>query len=373
MSKSIKQIYTLNSLNNIERKLPKLYVKLKNNIYSENSSDLQKYLVKSRNMKPMKREKCTPCIFNKNSITKSTFYSKLESNSSTKYDFNNKHTITEMNHTYYNNTKHKNDCILLSSLYNLPDYKRKTINYFLRPKNKSLSKARNNTIILNGTQNISSICPKKEEKTTSVFSMNNNINVESDMSNYINNNNINKIILTNDNISRNTTNNYRYMPKKDKYENLEFFLKNRFYADIEDRLNKHFIGRKFTHDNSVKNKIIELNQVSEFWGGVFDYSNPIICSTKYKYFGKLIEDRRKIYYVKKMLSNKNMEESRKYYNFSERKNINKKVPKLYTASNIIAERKKEINKKKKNEEMRRNKTEEQMRYFFNSFYIDQYL
>jgi hypothetical protein len=368
MSESIKKIFTIHSQNNIERKL----VKLKKNISSENNTELQNYLVKSRNMKPLKRKKDTPFTFNKNNITKSTFYSKLESNSSTKYDNNNKYAVTEMSQTYYNNRKHDNDCILLSSLYNLPDYKRKTINYFLRPKNKSLSTARNNTIFLNGTQNISSIWQKKEEKSSSILCTSNNKNCESDISNNNNNKYINKKFFTNVNINTNTDN-YKSFPQKEKYQNLEFFLKNKFYVDIEEKFNQHFMGRKFTHDNSVKNKIIELNQVSEFWGGVFDYSNPIINSTKYQYFAKLLREKKRINAMRKIFSNRNLKQARKYFNISEKKNTNKKIPKLYTLAEFIEKRKKEINKEKKLELMRRNKTEEQMKYYFNNFFIDQLL
>jgi hypothetical protein len=370
MSESIRKKFTFHSQDNIKKELPKLYIKLKKNMLSEKYTELQKYMAKSRNMKSLKRQKYTPFTFNKNSLTKSTFYSKLESNSSTKCDYNNnnKYTITEMNQTYYNNTKNDNDCVLLSSLYNLPDYKRKTINFFLSPKNKSMYTARNNTIILNKTQNLSSICPKKEKKNIRIVcKSNNNFNSES----YISNSN-NKTIFTNINISQNNDN-YKNIPKKEKYQNLEFLMKDKFYVDIKDRLNKDFIGSKFIYDNSVKNKIIELNQVSEFWGGVFDFSIPIICAKKCQSISKLIGERKKINAMRKMFNNRNLETARKYYNLSERKNTNKKIAKPYTVANFIAQRKKEINKEKIGEEMRKNKTEKQMKYAFNSIYIDQYL
>ena len=150
-------------------------------------------------------------------------------------------------------------------------------------------------------------------------------------------------------------------------------MKDKFYVDIKNRLNKDFIGSKFIYDNSVKDKIIELNQVSEFWGGVFNFSIPIICTKKCQSITKLIGERKKINAMKKIFKNRNLEEAQKYYNLSERKNINKKIPKPYTVANLISQRKKEIDKEKKYEEIRRNKAEEQMKYVFNSIYIDQYL
>lgn len=351
------------SQKNIERNFPKLFVKLKKNNYSDNNTELQKYLVTSRNIKPIKREKGTPFNFNKNSITKSTFYSKLESNSSTKYDNNNlKYTITEMNQTYSNRLKNKNNCILLSSLYTLPDYKRKTINYFLRPKNISTSIPRNNTINLNGIQNISTIYPKKnEEKNTTILFSNNNY-FDSEISN-------NKTNTTYNNNSLNS-NNYKYKNKKGKYANLELFMKDKFYTDIEERFNKQFKGKKFSHDRSVKDKIIELNQVSEFWGGIFDFTNPIISAKRYQYITRLIEDRKKINEINKKFNNPNLKESNKYYSIFEKKNKKRKMPKLYTVSNLIEKRKKEIKKAKFFDEMRRNKTEEKMKYHLNSLYSD---
>ena len=372
MSEEIKNIYY--SQKTIKKSFPKFFVRLKKNINdNNNNSEVQKYMIKSRNTKPIKRQNFTPFSFNKNNITKSTFYSKLESNSSTKYDNNNniKYTLTEMSHTYTNKLKNQNNTLLLSSLFKMPDYKRKTINFFLRPKNNSLSIKNKDNMQLNDIQNISNIIyPKmsEEQNNTNILSNNNLDNIDSQIINKtysINNNlSLNSNYNNNNKISKIST----QKQKHDKYSNLAFFLKNRFYSDIEEKFNKQFKGKKFSHDNSVKDKIIGLNQVSEFWGGVFDYTNPLLCTKRFQCITKLIADRKKIRDMDKIKGYLNNKKTYKYYNLSEKKNIVKKMPNIYTVANLIQKRKKEIKEEKLVEQMKKNKTEEQMRYFLNSLY-----
>lgn len=352
MSENIKTRNELYSQNNVKINYPKLFLRLQKSKNFDINTEFQKYIVKSRNSKPIKKENDMPFSFNKNNITKSTFYSKLE-NTFNKFDTAN-YTITEMNQTYSNKLKKDNDSILLSSLYNVPDYKRKTINYFMRPKNNSLSinKSNINSTKMKDIQNISSILNSQniEEKTSTVLLTNSNL--DSQISN-------NKINLTINN---------KLKRKKDNYSNLEFFLKNRFYNDIEEKFNRKFQGKKFDHDNSIKDKIIQLNQVRTFWGGFLEYTNPILITKRFQYISKLIEDRKKIREINRKFGNINNFEIKKYYNFSEKKNKVKHIPKLCTISNYIKSRKKELQKEKLIERIKRNKTEQQMKLFLNSLY-----
>ena len=369
MSEEIKIKNILNSQKNIKINFPKFFVKLKNNL-NDNNSELQKYLIKSRNAKPMKRQNFTPFSLNKINITKSTFYSKKESNSSTKYDNNKnykiKYNLTELNQTYTNKlNNNKNNRIVLSTLFKMPDYKRKTINYFKRPKNNSLSlKTMTNNIKFNDIQNISNIkYPKlkEEKKNNTILSSSNHLDSQiTDKTNTINN----ITHITNNNNSKSKE-------KYDHFSNLAFYLKDRFYSDIEEKFKKQFKEKKFSHDNSVKDKIIGLNQVSEFWGRVFDYTNPFLCTKRFQSVTKLIEDRKKIRKMKMNNNNNNVYgflSNGQYFNLPEKKNKNRKMPKIYTVSNLIQKRKKEIKKEKLVEEMKKNKTEEQMRIFLNNLY-----
>ena len=355
MSDKIKIKNGLCSQKNIKNNFPKLFVKLKRIKNSNINTEFQKYMIKSRNTKPLKRENNTPFSFNKNNITKSTFYSKFEKT------FNNfdttKYTITEMNHTYSKKLKQDNDSILLSSLYNVPDYKRKTINNFMRQKNNSLSidKTNMNATKIKDIQNISSIFNSKnlEEKNSTILLTNSNF--DSKITN-------NKISLANNNI------NNKSIKRKEKYSNLELFLKNRFYSDIEEKFNRKFQGKKFDYDNSLRDKIIQLNQVNTFWGGFCEYVNPILITKKFHYLSKVLEEQKKFRQINKINGNLNGFEAKQYYNLSEKKNKNKHLPKLYTISNFIKSRKKEIQKEKLIERIKRNKTEQEMKLFLNSLY-----
>lgn len=354
----------LHSQKNLKRIFQKSFVKIKT---PQNNTEFQKYLIKSRNANPsIIRKNDTPFSFNKNRITKSTFYSKLESNCSTKYDNNinnNKYTLTEMNQTYTNKIKNKNDSILLSSLFTLPDYKRKTINYFRRHENNSqLTNRNNNTFKFNDNRNISSIIyPKMGERKNSTLLLANS-NADSQMSNLKSNSTCYNITNYNNFSSKS-----KIFQKSEKYYNLEFFLKDKFYSDILDKFNKQFEGKKFNHDKSVKDKIIELNQITDFWGGVFDYTIPIITTKRYQCITKSIDDRKKIREIYRKYNNCINEESKKYYYLSESKNKTKKIPKLFTTSSLIRKKKKEIKEKKLIEKMRRNKTEEQIKYLLNHY------
>ena len=362
MSEKEKYKKFFNTQQNTKKAFPKLFVKLKKMQNPDNNSKFQNFLIKSRNPAQIKRINCTPFSFNKNNITKSTFYSKLESNSSTKYD-NNKHTLTEMNQTYPNKLKNKTESILLSSLYNVSNDKRKTINYFKRPKNNSLkinnkNRNKNMTVKYNDIQNISSIIYPKanEEKNNSIIIT--NPNFDSQISNI-------KANSTNYNISFNniSKNKSKIKNKKDKYSNLEFFLKNKFYSDIQDKFNKQFKGKRFTHDNSVKDKLIQIHQVCDFFGGFLDYTNPILSTKRFQYVTKLIDDRKRNTEI-----TKKYEETNKYYSFSEKNKKSKKFPKLYTIPTFIQKRKKELKEENNIEKIRKNKTEEQIKFFLNNLY-----
>ena len=233
MSEKEKYEKFFNTQYNIKKTFPKLFLKLKKMQNPENNSKFQNYLIKSRNLKQIKKINFTPFSSNKNNITKSTFYSKYESNSSTKYD-NNRHTLTEMNQTNSNKLKNKTESILLSSLYNTINYKRKSYNYFKRPKNNSLTinTFRNENKIdyskYNDIQNISSVIyPKgKEEKNKIIIT---NSNFDSKISNI-------KVNSTNYNISFNNISNNKINNKKDEYSNLEFFLKINFIQILNKNL-----------------------------------------------------------------------------------------------------------------------------------------
>ena len=371
MSEIVNMKNLIQSQRNIHRSPSKLFSENKKNNYSSNNSEILDYLEKSRNIKPIKPGKSLGLSFYQSNPNKSTFFSKFDSNVSTNYNYNSNNTNndtiryikTERNYNRLKDLKsisNKNDTISLSSLYKLPDYKRKTIN-FLTKNSFSINKS-NNSSKINDIQNISNVFLTKinDEKNTNNTILLSNYNLDSERS-------INKLNNTFNNSSLNTNSKY-IKSKKENDSNLEYFMKDKFYCDIKEKLNKEYRFKNFAHDHSVKDKLIELNQVKEFWGGVFDYVNPILITKNFHYMTKIIEDRKKLRDLKQKFSNIDEEEKRKYYDLSEKKNRVIKMPKLYTNINIIEKRKKDIKEERLINNMIKNRTEEKMKKILKKIY-----
>ena len=171
-------------------------------------------------------------------------------------------------------------------------------------------------------------------------------------------------LLKNNNNNIHTLNNSqnKQIKRIDQFANLSNFMKDRFYTDIEEKLNRKFRNKPFYYDVSLKNKIIQLNQIKEFWGGISDYTNPILCTKRVRYLSKLID------YRKHLRENMKNEESVKnienniYSKLLKKKNKNIVIPKLYTNSNLIEKRREEIKKIRLFSRERKNKTENNMIY-----------
>jgi hypothetical protein len=342
MSETVNKKNIIHSHRNITRNFSKLSSDKK---YPRNKSELQDYINKSSYIKLYKPDKYLGLSQYQNNPTKSTFYSKLESNASTNYNNDNIQYIkTENNHPhlpYLKSISNKNDTISISTLFKLPDYKRKTINYFT--KNSTSINKSNNSSKLYDNQNISNtfytrINTEQNNNNTILLS---NYNLDSERS-------IKKINNTLNNITFNK-NKDKLNSKKKNYSNLDYFMKDKFYIDIEEKLNRQYKDKKFTHDHSIKDKLIELHQIKEFWGCIFNYVTPIIMTKRFQSITKLIEDRKKLRDInKKYGGNINNDKTKKFYNLSQKKNNNLTVPKICTDFNIVKQKKKEIKKEKKN-------------------------
>ena len=60
-------------------------------------------------------------------------------------------------------------------------------------------------------------------------------------------------------------------------------MKDKFYEDIDKKMNLKLKYKNFLHDTSVKERIIKMNKIGLFWGGVFEYCNPLLSATKFKF------------------------------------------------------------------------------------------
>ena len=65
-------------------------------------------------------------------------------------------------------------------------------------------------------------------------------------------------------------------------ENLQNYMKDRFYCDTETKMQKKLKHTIFNHDNSLKDKIIKMKKISGFWGGLADYCIPIFSIRKFE-------------------------------------------------------------------------------------------
>jgi hypothetical protein len=101
---------------------------------------------------------------------------------------------------------------------------------------------------------------------------------------------------------------------------LENYMKDKFYEDIDKKMNIKLKYKNFLHDSSIKERIIKMNKIGLFWGGVFEYCNPLLSATKFKFAKKLYQNK-----VKSMKKVKLIDEYKSKIN----KEI-KPIPVLYT-------------------------------------------
>ena len=245
----------------------------------------------------------------------------------------NNHRKRQLEHIQIAKTESNNNknYISLSELYTMPNYKTKTVNFFTEPRKELLVlKERKNKIRKN-------LYKKNHDFKFITINTNNNKELQ---------------LMKNEEIKKRMKNNVinKKMKTIDQFANLSNFMRERFYSDIEDKYNHQFRNKAFFYDISVKHKIIQLNQIKEFWGGMSDYTNPILCTKRVRYLSKLIEDRRNL--------RKKKNESTKKNN-----NINISIPKLYTNSVFIEKRREEIKKLRSFINEKKNKTQDNMVFF----------
>ena len=229
-------------LSSLNFKIPKLNLKsIKNyNISSPNSKDSNytSYLNEKsitnyfKNKRPNINQIINDNYFNINKANILNQNKTLLNNNSKPFYYNSE---SKKNKTKENKVKN----ILLTSLFNLPN-----INNNNSPKNKN----KNNTPFKNIFENNS----KSQENSF-----------------------LNKNDIKNDNIT-----------EENEGIKLEDYMKDKFYEDIDKKMNIKLKSKIFLHDTSVKERIIKMNKIGLFWGGVFEYCNPLLSAKKFKYAKK---------------------------------------------------------------------------------------
>ena len=172
----------------------------------------------------------------------------------------------------------------LSRNYSNSPNKKNQLKFITKLKDNSYSESvsvKNNT--LNKTINIHNDCILKQIKEKN--------NTEVDDNKFDNSNN-NKI---NSNLKR------IKIPKLKKNESskIQCLMREKFYCDVEKKMNNNFKKNNCSSDKKLLNKMIHLNQVVSFWKGVCDIVHPIITIEKYKEsknkFNKFIKNDSQIY------------------------------------------------------------------------------
>ena len=192
-----------------------------------------------------------------------------------------------------------------------------TNNYFNTNKSNiskqynTLSTIKPSSIYLNSTSKVNKakINKTKNILLTSLFNLPNisSLNVKKSQEIVKIKNNLDNSKSNNNSFQKNCKNNH------DESEGikLENYMKDKFYEDIDKKMNIKLKYKNFSHDTSIKERIIKMNKIGMFWGGVFEYCNPLLSATKFKFAKKLCRDQiksmKKVKYIDEYKSKTNKE------------------------------------------------------------------
>ena len=184
----------------------------------------------------------------------------------------------------------------------------------------TLSTIKSNSIYLNSTSKVNKT-KKNKTKNVLLTSLFNLPNISS-----LNNKKSQESVKIKNNLDNSKSNNNSFQKicknNNDEREGikLENYMKDKFYEDIDKKMNIKLKYKNFLHDSSIKERIIKMNKIGLFWGGVFEYCNPLLSATKFKFAKKLYLDQ-----IKSMKKVKCIDEYKSKIN----KEI-KPIPVLYT-------------------------------------------
>ena len=249
---------------------------------------------------------------------------------------NKKINIPEISKHIDNSSKKIN----ISNIYKLPiilknDYKTLKLNTIKKETINKSQKTDSNREepTKNYIKQMPSINISKREK---IYEMKNRMNKDLNKNVNINIIDYNKIcvkkelkpikIITNKNSSSPPKKNENYQLTK-----LQNYMKDRFYMDTEAKMSKKLKDTVFNHDRSLKDKIIEMNKIGEFWGGIVDYCNPVFSIKRFGYLKKKLDKNKKD-------RNNNSEGTNSSVNISGSKKSNKneiKSMRLFTINSYL--------------------------------------
>ena len=189
------------------------------------------------------------------------------------------------------NKEHSNDSTLYSNRYkdnNTANYTMSNTNYTIdntinNTNYYTINNTVNNTLYktinysMNNTQNSENLKTQSQ-----INNENNNFNKFNNNIEYINKNN--KNFDDNNNETGNENQNtklIKFKKKKATLFNLDNYLKEKLYSDIEKKY-EIIYKKKNLEDKRLINRFIHMHQVLTFWEGVCNYVHPIISIQKFQ-------------------------------------------------------------------------------------------
>ena len=204
--------------------------------------------------------------------------------------------LSESKEQKINSPRNYENKLSLSDIYKLPTLLKNNFNTLkLKLLHKKSYEQDNTQIIKEKTININSklispitnslqsenskIKDMKERINKGLNNANNNVNINIiDYNKICTKKNLRPISIINRISSSVDSKKVEYEP----IENLQKYMKDRFYCDTESKMKKKLQHTVFNHDNSLKDKIIKMKKISGFWGGLADYCIPIFSIRKFE-------------------------------------------------------------------------------------------
>ena len=91
-----------------------------------------------------------------------------------------------------------------------------------------------------------------------------------------------------------------------KFFGIQYYMKDKYYSDIENDLKSKIQTKYFRNDSTVKKEIIAIKKFESFWKKMINYCEPIIIYKKYQLLKKNSEKNNGVRRIKIIKSNSSL-------------------------------------------------------------------
>ena len=91
-----------------------------------------------------------------------------------------------------------------------------------------------------------------------------------------------------------------------KFFGIQYYMKDKYYSDIENDLKSKIQTKYFRNDSTVKKEIIAIKKFESFWKKMINYCEPIIIYKKYQLLKKNSEKNNGVRRIKMIKSNSSL-------------------------------------------------------------------